>query len=103
MLSPDSHRFLVPVAVWLGGAVLSIGLFVVWATNPKALNQNLAVTVGALACLISLGALTEVLRRAISPRLLIATIAIYTVGAVASAAVSFLYALFFSVFHAKDF
>ena len=103
MLSTDSHRFLGPVLVWLGGAFLSIGLFVVWATHPKSLNQNLAVTVGALACLVSLGALTEVVRRAVNPGHLIVTIGIYVAGALGSAAFAFLYALFFSVFHAKDF
>lgn len=99
----SERRFLVPVFLWLIGGAISLGTFIVWANRPELLSENLGIWIGGVSCLVSLGALTEIIRRAINPQLLFAKIIIYTLGWMATIAIALFYALFFSVFWARDF
>ena len=103
MASVESRRLVGPLILWLGAAAVSLGLFVVWASRPDLLNEELATCMGALACLVSVGALTEVVRRALNPRWLVVSVGIYLVGLSTAAVIAFVYALFVAVFHAPDF
>jgi hypothetical protein len=103
-MAPEaSRRLLGPLLLWLGTGALALGLFIVWASEPDLLNEELSIWTGALACLVSGGACTEVVRRALDPRWLVLHVGIYLVGLATAAAVAFVYALFFAVFHAPDF
>lgn len=103
MASSEVQRFVVPFLTWLLAGALSLGTFIVWARDPKSMNQETGLWIGGLACLVSLCALTEVIRRAINPKALLVSILLYVFGFLVAFGITFVYALFFSVFHSKDF